>query len=140
MRVRTKQPDLAVCLRSRRDDYQPETAERLAAAAGQPAHRYVDARRRRRRFTADFAAATAGVDVLLAPTTRIRATPIGERTASDGHPVRTSLLALTCPFNLTGWPVVSLPAPGPGLPAGVQIIGRQLDEHGILDVARVLSR
>jgi Asp-tRNA(Asn)/Glu-tRNA(Gln) amidotransferase A subunit family amidase len=120
--------------------YRPETAERLAAAGDLPAWRYVEAQRTRRRLTAEFAAAAADMDVLIAPTTRLRATPIGERRTPEGHPVRADLLALTCPFNLTGWPAVSVPAPGSGLPAGVQIIGRRLEERGILRVAGVLER
>lgn len=119
--------------------YQPETAERLAAVADLPAWRYVEAQRTRRRLTAEFAAAAADMDVLLAPTTRRRATPVGAREV-DGHPLRPDLLALTCPFNLTGWPAVSVPAPDPGLPAGVQIIGRRLEERGVLRVAGVLER
>ncbi|SDG52108.1 amidase [Pseudonocardia oroxyli] len=120
--------------------YQPETAERLGAVADAPAWRYVAAQRTRRRLTAEFAAATADMDVLIAPTTRLRATPIGERRTPQGHPVRTDLLDLTCPFNLTGWPAISVPAPDEGLPAGVQIVGRRLEERGILRVAGVLER
>ncbi|GAA1871057.1 amidase [Pseudonocardia ailaonensis] len=129
-------------LATRRGEYQPETAERLGAVADRPAHAYVDAQRARRRLTAEFAAATADMDVLICATTRLRATPIGERTTPDGHPVRTSMLALTSPFNLTRWPAVSVPAPlAEGeLPGGVQLIGRRLEERGILRVAGVLAR
>jgi aspartyl-tRNA(Asn)/glutamyl-tRNA(Gln) amidotransferase subunit A len=126
-------------LAERRADYQPETIERLELLRDQPAYAYVEAQRARARLTAEFAAATADMDVLVAPTTRLRATPIGQRETTDGHPVRASLLALTCPFNLTGWPAVSVPAPTAGLPAGVQIIGRRLEERGILRVAGVLA-
>jgi Asp-tRNA(Asn)/Glu-tRNA(Gln) amidotransferase A subunit family amidase len=129
-------------LGTRRADYQPRTAERLDTGADRPAHAYVDAQRARRRLTAAFAAATADMDVLLAPTTRLRATLIGERLTPDGHPVQGSLLALTCPFNLTGWPAVSVPAPVPAgeRPAGVQVVGRRLEERGVLRVAGVIAR
>jgi Asp-tRNA(Asn)/Glu-tRNA(Gln) amidotransferase A subunit family amidase len=52
------------------------------------------------------------------------------------------LLALTLPFNLTGWPAVSVPGDVPegGLPAGVQIVGVKLEERGVLRVAAALAR
>ena len=71
----------------------------------------------------EFRAAVDGVDVLVAGTTRLRATPIGQAEV-DGVQVRPALLALALPFNLTGWPAVSVPAAVDGLPAGVQIVGR----------------
>jgi Asp-tRNA(Asn)/Glu-tRNA(Gln) amidotransferase A subunit family amidase len=57
-------------------------------------------------------------------------------------PVRASLLALTLPFNLTGWPAVSVPgavADG-GLPVGVQVVGVGLEERGVLRVAGAIAR
>jgi len=115
--------------------YQPETAARLDRAAGITGADYVSAQRTRRRLTAAFAAATSDMDVLLSATTRAQATPIGERTPTT----LSDLLDLTKPFNLTGWPAVSVPAPVSGLPAGVQIVGRRLEERGILRVAGVLA-
>jgi aspartyl-tRNA(Asn)/glutamyl-tRNA(Gln) amidotransferase subunit A len=85
-----------------------------------------------------------GVDVLLLPTTRLRATPIGQRevdVAGAAVLVAMSLLALTLPFNLTGWPAVSVPgtvADG-GLPAGVQVVGVRLEERGVLRVAEAIA-
>jgi Asp-tRNA(Asn)/Glu-tRNA(Gln) amidotransferase A subunit family amidase len=136
-------------LAERPQDYQPITRERLLALADQPAHEYIAARRARRRLTAGLRAAVDGVDVLVLPTTRLRATPIGaSKVEVDGAtmPVRGSLLALTLPFNLTGWPAVSVPGrvPGtaadPGLPAGVQVVGVTRDESGVLAVAAAVGR
>ena len=56
--------------------------------------------------------------------------------------VRPALLALNLPFNLSGWPAVSVPAPvdpADGLPAGVQVVGVQLAERGILRVAAAIE-
>ena len=123
----------------RPDAYQPVTRERLEVAADLPAHRYVDAQRSRRRLTDELRRALAGVDVLLTPTTRLRATPIGADEV-DGVAVRPSLLALTSPFNMTGWPAVSVPAPGTvGLPVGVQVVGVTADERGVLRVAAAIE-
>ncbi|MCE0761653.1 amidase [Pseudonocardia kujensis] len=128
-------------LATRRQDYQPETAERLEMVADRPAYAYVAAQRTRKRLTAEFRAAVSDMDVLVSATTRLRATRIGERKV-DGVPVRSSMLALTSPFNLTTWPSVSVPAPVAAgeLPAGVQITGIRLEERGILRVAGALER
>jgi aspartyl-tRNA(Asn)/glutamyl-tRNA(Gln) amidotransferase subunit A len=135
-------------LAERPQDYQPLTRDRLLPFAEQPAHRYVTALRDRRRLVDELRAAVLGVDVLVLPTTRLRATPIGASTVEIGGatvPVRTSMLALTLPFNLAGWPAVSVPgriapdASDPGLPAGVQLVGVTLDEPGLLAVAAALA-
>jgi aspartyl-tRNA(Asn)/glutamyl-tRNA(Gln) amidotransferase subunit A len=124
--------------------YQPATRERLEPNADMPAGVYVEALRTRRRLVPEFRAAVAGVDALLTATTRLRATPIGAAevdVAGKPVPVRPSLLALTLPFNLTGWPAVSVPgevADG-GLPAGVQVVGVRLDESGVLRVAEAIT-
>jgi len=122
--------------------FQPVTRERLAPNAGLSARAYVDAVRTRRRLVAAMRAAL-DVDVLVLPTTRLRATPIGAETVSvDGAdvPVRPSMLGLTLPFNLTGLPAASVPGPvGAGeLPVGVQVVGVRLEERGVLRVAAAL--
>lgn len=123
--------------------FQPVTRERLAPNADLSARAYVDALRARRRLAAAFRAAVEHVDVLVLPTTRLRATPIGAEAVAVGGvdvPVRPSCLALTLPFNLTGWPAVSVPGRvGAGeLPVGVQVVGVRLEERGVLRVAAAL--
>lgn len=123
-------------LDTRRDGYQPITAERLAMSAGQPAKEYVAAQRTRRALTARLRKHLSTVDVLLTPTTPIRATPIGAQQV-DGIEVRPALLSLTLPFNLTGWPAVSVPVTPSdgGLPVGVQLVAVRMEERGLLRVA-----
>ncbi|WP_226361316.1 amidase [Pseudonocardia sp. ICBG1142] len=123
----------------RRDEYQPATAARLAPHAEVPTHVYVDARRERRRIgRALLDRLGASCDVLLCPTTRLRATPIGA-TEHDGVPVLPSMLQLTSPLNLLDRPVVALPVPVPGLPAGVQLVGITVGEDVLLGLARALE-
>jgi Asp-tRNA(Asn)/Glu-tRNA(Gln) amidotransferase A subunit family amidase len=122
--------------------FQPVTRERLAPNAGLSARAYVDAVRTRRRLAAAMRAAL-DVDVLVLPTTRLRATPIGAETVSVDEadvPVRPSMLGLTLSFNLTGWPAASVPGQvGAGeLPVGVQVVGVRLEERGVLRVAAAL--
>jgi Asp-tRNA(Asn)/Glu-tRNA(Gln) amidotransferase A subunit family amidase len=63
--------------------------------------------------------AMEGIDALLVPATAIVAPPV-----SSGLEVREPLTRFTRPFNTTGQPVVCLPAPTSGLPAGIQVVGR----------------
>jgi aspartyl-tRNA(Asn)/glutamyl-tRNA(Gln) amidotransferase subunit A len=132
-------------LTERPQDYQRATRERLLPFADQPARTYVDALRMRRRLAAEMRAAAGDVDVLVLPTTRLRATPIGAETIEVGGtavPVRPELLALTLPFNLTRWPAVSVPGEvtDGGMPAGVQVVGVRLEERGVLRVAAAITR
>jgi Asp-tRNA(Asn)/Glu-tRNA(Gln) amidotransferase A subunit family amidase len=125
-------------------DYQPATLQRLLPNADLPAVAYVDALRARRTLVARMRAAVAEVDVLILPTTRLRATPIGDADAEVGGttvPVGLSLLALTLPFNLSGWPAVSVPGEvtDGGLPAGVQVVGVRMEERGVLRVADAIG-
>jgi len=135
----------AVWLSERPQDYQAVTRDRLGPMAGQPAREYVEALRTMRRLVPAFREAMGEVDVLVLPTTRLRASPIGVPTVEIcgvGVPVRPALLGLTLPFNLTGWPALSVPAPLPAgeLPIGIQIVGVRAEERGVLRVAAALDR
>lgn len=130
-------------LAARPDAYQPATRASLEPFGDQPAREYVDAQRVRRRLAAEFRHALREVDVLVLPTTGLRATPIGVPVVRvGGQPVAVghALLAFTLPFNLIGMPAVSVPLPVDGLPVGLQLVGVHLDEHGLLAVAGDLAR
>jgi Asp-tRNA(Asn)/Glu-tRNA(Gln) amidotransferase A subunit family amidase len=73
------------------------------------------------------------IDALVVPATAIVAPPI-----SAGNEVREPLARFTRPFNTTGQPVVTLPAPASGLPVGIQVVGRTNAET--LAVAAWLER
>jgi len=78
-------------------------------------------------------AAMSHVDALILPTTAIVAPPV-----TAGIEAREPLARFTRPFNLTGQPVVSLPAPVNGLPVGIQVVGRT--NAGALAAAMWLER
>jgi Asp-tRNA(Asn)/Glu-tRNA(Gln) amidotransferase A subunit family amidase len=61
--------------------------------------------------------AIEGVDALLVPATRVVPPRIGEPYE------RYDLTCYTRPFNTTGQPVITLPAPTGGLPVGIQVVG-----------------
>ncbi|GEL19139.1 amidase [Pseudonocardia asaccharolytica] len=132
-------------LAERGADYQPMTLARLEPNEQLSARTYINAQRARRRLTAALRTACDAVDVLVLPTTQLRATPIGQTKIEIDDvvvPVASALLALTLPFNLAGWPAISVPRPATdgGLPVGVQIVGVGLEERGILRVAAALDR
>ena len=50
------------------------------------------------------------------------------------------MLRQTQPFNLTGHPAISLPVSTPGLPVGLQLVGRLKDTARLLNVAATCER
>lgn len=76
--------------------------------------------------------AMAEIDALILPATAIVAPPL-----TSGLEVREPLTRYSRPFNMTGQPVVALPAPVSGLPVGIQVVGR--DNAGALAAAAWLE-
>jgi aspartyl-tRNA(Asn)/glutamyl-tRNA(Gln) amidotransferase subunit A len=85
------------------------------------------------RLREDAVKAMEGIDGLLLPACAIVAPPV-----EAGNEVREPLTRFTRPFNTTGQPVVTLPAPARGLPVGIQVVGRT--NGGALSAARWLER
>jgi aspartyl-tRNA(Asn)/glutamyl-tRNA(Gln) amidotransferase subunit A len=104
---------------------------------------YVLAQRMRRRLRAAVGRVFQDIDVLLLPTTPITAPVVGDRTVrwrSGEEPVDGALVRLTAPFNLTGLPALSVPfGSAAGLPVGLQVVGRWMDEARVLAVGRLLE-
>jgi len=132
-------------LRTRAQDYQRDVRERLFTGAFISAVHYLRAQQIRARVRAEVDDALAHRDVLLAPSTPIATTPLGEReTTVDGArlDVRGTLLKFTRPFNFSGHPACSVPCgfTGDGFPLGMQIVGRPFDEVTVLRVADAWQR
>lgn len=125
-------------------DIDPEVVERLVRGRDMPAWRYVRADRTRDMLRAATAGLLSQFDVLAMPTVPTVATDIGQRAHRiDGHAVevRSALLSLTCPWNLTGHPALSVPAGTvSGLPVGLQLIAAPGSEHLIFDLAERVER
>ena len=98
---------------------------------------YTSARADQAELTAAVEASLAGVDVLAGPTVGYCAPeedpPFG--VGDDNGEGR-----FTGPYNLTGHPAVSLPAPAPGLPVGLQFAGRRGQDFALLEVAAAAER
>ncbi|MFI6504862.1 amidase [Nonomuraea typhae] len=123
--------------------YEPETLQRLRAAAEMPGWRYVRALDARAGLTQAAGALFERHDVLALPAVPVTAPLLGQReTEIDGTPVpvRAALLALTSPWNVLGLPALSVPAGTvAGLPAGLQLVCRPGAERLLFHVARTVA-
>jgi aspartyl-tRNA(Asn)/glutamyl-tRNA(Gln) amidotransferase subunit A len=83
----------------------------------------------------DFEAAFRDVDLILTPTAPSAAFGLGEKMSDPLAMYLNDVFAV--PASLAGLPAISVPAglDGQGLPLGLQIIGRPLDEQSVLDAA-----
>ena len=126
--------------------YQPETLTRLRADAAVDTSAYIRARRQvgviRRSAAAE---AFESVDVIVTPTT-----PIPPPLLADvGKDIETSMtlgttrtIRNTAPFNLYGWPTISVPCgfTRGGLPIGLQISGPPGGDAVVLRLARAYEQ
>jgi aspartyl-tRNA(Asn)/glutamyl-tRNA(Gln) amidotransferase subunit A len=132
-------------LRTRAADYQPDVRQRLMTGVVVSGLQYVRAQQVRARFRAEVDGALARRDVLLAPSTPLSATVVGESRTRIGDTeadVRPSLIRCTRPFNFSGHPACSVPCgfTASGLPVGMQIVGRPFDEATVLRAADAYQR
>ena len=131
-------------LRTRYDQMEPLSRDRLAAGAMIPAAWYAQAQRVRARFHARALELFARYDLLIAPATPVPAQPLGsEGFELDGRmlPTRANMGVLTQPISCIGLPVVAAPirhAPGT-MPLGVQLIAPPWREDIALRAASMLE-
>jgi aspartyl-tRNA(Asn)/glutamyl-tRNA(Gln) amidotransferase subunit A len=94
---------------------------------------YLWALRQKEALVAAVDQALDSYDAVILPNTTIVAPLIGQP-----H-VREQLLRYTRPFNITGHPVITLPAPTNSLPVGIQVVGRIGGDAELLHVAAMLE-
>jgi len=100
---------------------------------------YLKAQKVRRRIADDFDAAFREVDALLTPTAPSAAFALGDRMSDPVAMYLNDVFTVTT--NLAGLPGVSVPAglDSGGLPLGLQLIGRALDEGTLFSLASALE-
>jgi Asp-tRNA(Asn)/Glu-tRNA(Gln) amidotransferase A subunit family amidase len=130
-------------LKTRPQDFDPDTRERFMAGALLPGAWYVKAQRLRRRYRANVLKLFQEVDVILAPATPCSAPRLGQKMmtiAGVELPVRANLGLFTQPISFIGLPVVAVPTRRSGaMPIGVQVIARPFDEQAALRVSAYLE-
>ena len=100
---------------------------------------YTQAQKVRALIARDFEQAWGRCDVLLTPTAPSAAFALGEKQAD---PIAMYLNdVFTVPASLAGLPAMSVPAgvDGQGLPLGLQIIGKPLDEQAVLNAGLAIE-
>jgi aspartyl-tRNA(Asn)/glutamyl-tRNA(Gln) amidotransferase subunit A len=131
-------------LRTRPQDFDPDTRERFMAGALLPGAWYVKAQRFRRQYRARVLKLFEEVDVILAPATPCTAPKLGQTVMTLGGvelPVRANLGVFTQPISFIGLPVAVAPLQRPGgLPIGVQLIAKPYNEQAALRVAAHLQK
>ena len=129
---------------ARASEYGADVRGRLDQGGKVPALEYLNAQEAMRRARGEMDAALKGVEAIVIPTAAIAAPPMGsERVRVGGveKPIRSALVDLNRPGNLTGLPAISIPCglTSEGLPVAVQFIGRRFDEGRLLAIARSFS-
>ena len=87
----------------------------------------------------DFAEAFSHCDVILTPTAPSAAFGLGEKMSDPLAMYLNDVFAV--PASLAGLPAMSVPGglDGQGLPLGLHLIGRELDEQGVLNAALAIE-
>ena len=88
----------------------------------------------------DFEQVWREVDILLTPTAPSAAFALGEKSADPIAMYLNDVFAV--PASLAGLPAMSVPAglDGQGLPLGLQLIGKALDEQSVLDAGLAIEQ
>jgi aspartyl-tRNA(Asn)/glutamyl-tRNA(Gln) amidotransferase subunit A len=126
--------------RSRAEGFGAEVKRRImlgtyALSAGYYDAYYLKAQKVRALVRADFAAAFQQVDAIVCPTSPTPAFKIGERAADPLAMYLSDIFTISA--NLATVPGISIPCgfTRAGLPVGLQLLGREFDEVGLLRAA-----
>ena len=104
---------------------------------------YAKAQNLSRQLREEFNKVFASYDLLLTPTTPMKAPPIPDADASLELWCQRAFenIANTAPFDVTGHPAMSVPCGmSDGLPVGLQIVGRRYEESTIYRAASALEQ
>ncbi|SEU16869.1 amidase [Variovorax sp. OV084] len=126
-------------------DYGRETIERLERAKTMTLGDYARAHQSRRDFTARLHRAMSAVDCLVLPTCPCTAPRVSQASIDIGTwsgTVREALMTYTAPFNVAGFPAISIPlAARDGLlPAALQIVAKPGHDAALLQTAQQMEQ
>ena len=132
--------------RARPQDF-PDTVKLVAMIGRYMSERYnhyyyAKAQNLTRRLKAAYDLALSEYDVLIMPTTPMKAMPFPEDDSLASYFSTTlGMLANVDPFNVSGHPAMNVPCgTSNGLPVGMQIIGKHFDEATVLKVAHAYEQ
>jgi aspartyl-tRNA(Asn)/glutamyl-tRNA(Gln) amidotransferase subunit A len=131
--------------RDREHLYGANFRERIFPGREIKAITYLAARRRQQELQEEWLKLAEGFDLLVTPAGPVVAPPHGVSTIDMGGspvPFRTLLSRFTRPFNLLGWPALSIPngMTEEGLPTGIQVSGPPESETDLLILGHQLER
>ncbi|WP_426412067.1 amidase [Bradyrhizobium ganzhouense] len=104
---------------------------------------YAKAQNLARQLRAEYDKALETVDLLLMPTTPLKAPPLPSKDAPRELSMQraTENMANTFPFDVTGHPALQLPCGmSDGLPVGMMLVGRQFEETTLYRAAHAFER
>lgn len=122
-----------------------EVKERLYTALETKGYEYAQALQVRELAKAEFNQVLDDVDVIITPTLPILPPKIDERHVNIekyvGQHIRWSIIKLTAPTNLNGFPSLSIPCgfSSDGMPVGIQLIGKEFDEAALYKIGHALE-
>lgn len=122
------------------DQYGEDVRRSLEIGMQIPATKYINAQNSRPALRESFLDSMRDVDVVATPTTSINAPLIGQSSVavkSSDVDVYSALVRLTLPFNVVGFPALSMPIGlSDGLPVGAQLVARPFDELSLLQLVQ----
>jgi aspartyl-tRNA(Asn)/glutamyl-tRNA(Gln) amidotransferase subunit A len=115
--------------------YSPPIRARLLAGANVTTAAYIGARREMERWRREIGEVFTDLDLIVTPTMPVKPVRVG--TASD-----LILIRNTNAFDVFGLPTISIPCgfSTEGLPIGLQITGRRLDESTVFRLAHAYEQ
>ncbi len=128
----------------RRGDFGADVLAMLDQGSLVPATDYINAQRLRKQLLREFHALFRDIDCLFTPTTPITAPRIGQNEitlAGVTYDTRMLTTRLVRGFNVLGFPALSIPcgAASNGLPIGLQLAARPLEENLLLMLGEALN-
>ena len=132
-------------LDERPGDYGADVFGRLSGGRNNSATDYIIAREAQARIRGQLLEAMAGFDALALPMLPLTAPPIGQDAVTVGGAqmdLRTAVTWYTQPFNLTGFPAISVPCgfTSAGMPIGFQLVAKPFEEGTLLRLAHAYEQ